>query len=369
MTETTSDLKLTALNGAHKALGAKMVSFAGYEMPVYYKGIVAEHKAVRESVGMFDVSHMGEVFVTGPKALDYVQKITINDASKLADGKAQYSAMCRLDGGIVDDLLVYQLAEDRYMLVINAANIDKDFGWMQENSMEGANLSNVSDEYTLLAIQGPHSLDLLSKLTDVNLNNIEFYHFIEGTLAGVQMIISRTGYTGELGFELYLSSDEEESKRVWEAVMEAGQEFDIQPVGLGARDTLRMEMGYCLYGNDITEETNPIEAGLSWITKLDKGSFNGSEAIARVEEEKPKRKLIAFKLEEKGIPRQGYKIMAEGEEIGEVTSGTMSPSLGIGIGMGYVASGYSKKGTTINIVVREKEIPALVHRPPSIKKP
>ena len=367
MTETTTDLKLTALNEVHKALGAKMVPFAGFEMPVYYSGIVAEHKSVRQSLGIFDVSHMGEVFVEGPKALDFVQKITINDASKLADGQAQYSAMCRPDGGIVDDLLVYRMEEERYMLVINASNIEKDFGWMEENRIEGATLTNASDDYTLLAVQGPRAFETLAKLTDVDLEAIEFYHFVEGELAGVPMIISRTGYTGEPGCELYLKSDREASETVWNAVMEAGKEFGIQPVGLGARDTLRMEMGYCLYGNDITEETNPIEAGLGWITKLEKGQFNGSDAIAKVKEEKPERKLVAFKLEERGIPRQGYTITAEGEEIGEVTSGTMSPSLGEGIGMGYVRKEFAKKGTPITIVIREKEIPGTVHRPPLVE--
>ena len=367
MTDAATDMKLTALNETHKALGAKMVPFAGFEMPVYYQGIVAEHNVVRQSVGVFDVSHMGEVTVTGPNALDFVQKITINDASKLTDGQAQYSAMCRPNGGIVDDLLVYRMGEDRYMLVINASNIGKDYDWMQENAIDGAELRNVSDDYTLLAVQGPRSLDTLAKLTDADLNGIEFYHFIEGTLAGVPMIISRTGYTGELGFELYMSSDPEISKKVWDEVMEAGSEFGIEPIGLGARDTLRMEMGYCLYGNDITEETNPIEAGLGWITKLEKGEFNGSDVIARVKEDKPARKLVAFTLNERGIPRQGYPITLEGEEIGQVTSGTMSPTLGVGIGMGYVNSEHSKKGTVININIREREIPATIQRPPLVE--
>ncbi|MGE3800700.1 MAG: glycine cleavage system aminomethyltransferase GcvT [Candidatus Kapaibacterium sp.] len=367
MTEAVTDLKLTALNETHKALGAKMVPFAGFEMPVYYKGIVAEHNAVRQSVGVFDVSHMGEVLVTGPNALNFVQKITINDASKLSDGQAQYSAMCRPGGGIVDDLLVYKLADDRYMLVINASNIEKDFSWMRENAIDGADLQNLSDDYTLLAVQGPRSLDTLAKLTDVDLNGIEFYHFTEGTIAEVPMIISRTGYTGELGFELYMPSNPETGKKVWDAIFEAGAEFGIEPIGLGARDTLRMEMGYCLYGNDITEETNPIEGGLGWITKLEKGTFNGSEVIAKVKEEKPERKLIAFTLSERGIPRQGYPITANGEVIGEVTSGTMSPTLGIGIGMGYVQAAYAKKGTEIGINIRDKHIPATIQRPPLVE--
>ena len=366
---TTTDLKQTALNAVHRELGAKMVPFAGFDMPVYYKGIVAEHNRVRASVGMFDVSHMGEVFVTGPNALAYVQKITVNDASKLEEGQAQYSAMCKPDGGIVDDLLVYCMEKGhRYLLVINGANIQKDFAWMQENTIEGAELHNASDDYTLLAVQGPNALDTLHKLTDVNLDDIAFYHFTQGELAGVRMILSRTGYTGEIGFELYFSSDPTTSANVWNAVMEAGAEFGIEPIGLGARDTLRMEMGYCLYGNDITEETNTIEGGLGWITKLDKGEFNGKAALAKVKEEKPSRRLIAFKLEERGIPRQGYPITADGEEIGVVTSGTMSPILNCGIGLGYVKRELSKSGTAINIMVRDKAIPATIHKLPLVSK-
>lgn len=365
---TATELKRTALNDTHRKLGAKMVPFAGFDMPVYYKGIVAEHNTVRERVGMFDVSHMGEVFVTGPRALEYVQKITVNDASKLTDGQAQYSAMCKPDGGIVDDLLVYRLEPERYLLVINGANIDKDFAWMVQNEIDGADLRNASDDYTLLAVQGPRSADTLRKLTDANLDAIEFYHFTQGTLAGVPMIISRTGYTGELGFELYFSSDAETSEKVWNAVMDAGAEFGIEPIGLGARDTLRMEMGYCLYGNDITEQTNTIEAGLGWITKLDKGGFNGSDALAAAKEQTPERRLIAFTLEEKGIPRHGCSISVDGETIGEVTSGTMSPTLGAGIGMGYVRREHSKAGTPINIVIRDKEVRAMVRKAPLVKK-
>lgn len=365
---TTTDLKRTALNDVHRKLGAKMVPFAGFDMPVYYKGIVAEHNAVRSGVGLFDVSHMGEVFVTGPKALEYVQKITVNDASRLEYGQAQYSAMCKPDGGIVDDLLVYHMGPDRYMLVINGANIDKDFAWMEENTIDGADLANVSDDFTLIAVQGPKAVETLKKLTEVDLDSIPFYQFTEGALAGVEMIISRTGYTGEAGFELYLSSDPETSTAVWNALMEAGEEFGVEPTGLGARDTLRMEMGYCLYGNDITEETNTIEAGLGWITKLDKGEFNGSDVLANAKEEKPSRKLISFVLEERGIPRQGYKIVADGEEIGVVTSGTMSPTLGQGIGMGYVRRGLSKAGTEIGIAIRDKVIPATIRKAPLVSK-
>lgn len=363
-----SEVRGTALKEVHEGLGAKMIPFAGFSMPVYYKGIVAEHKAVREGVGIFDVSHMGEVHLSGPNVLEFVQKITINDASTLSPGEAQYSAMCTEAGGIVDDLLVYCLAPDSFLLVINASNIEKDVAWMKENLIDGVTLEDRSDDYTLLAVQGPRSIATLSKLTEVDLEAIPFYTFVEGELAGVPMIISRTGYTGEPGFELYLPSDVERSRKVWDAVIEAGEEFGIEPTGLGARDTLRMEMGYCLYGNDITDQTNPIEAGLGWITKLDKGDFNGRDVIARVKEEKPSRRLIAFRLTERGIPRQGYEIRIDGERVGEVTSGTMSPSLGVGIGMGYVARGKTKKGTEIAIVVRDREIGGVIQRAPLYNK-
>lgn len=363
-----AELQRTALYNIHAGLGAKLVPFAGFEMPVYYKGIVAEHTLVRERVGMFDVSHMGEVTVKGPGALAFVQKITVNDASALAIGQAQYSAMCRTSGGIVDDLLVYRRGEDDFLLVINASNIAKDYAWMQENAGEGMEMANVSDAYTLLAVQGPKSVETLKKLTSVDLDAIAYYHFVEGELAGVPMIISRTGYTGELGFELYLPSDRATGERVWNAVMEAGAEFGIDAVGLGARDTLRLEMGFCLYGNDIDETTNPIEAGLGWITKLAKGEFNGSDVIARVKQEKPSRKLVAFELNERGIPRPPYAIVADGRTIGAVTSGTQSPTLGKGIGMGYVESAYAAAGTAIGIVIRDKEVPATVVKAPFVKK-
>lgn len=363
-----TEVRETALSDTHRALGAKMIPFAGFEMPVYYSGIVAEHRAVREGVGIFDVSHMGEVMVSGPKALEFVQKITVNDAAKLEPGAAQYSAMCRPTGGIVDDLLVYRLAPECFMLVINASNIAKDFAWMEANTFEGVELQNVSDDYTLLAVQGPKAVATLSKLTEVDLEKIPFYSFVEGELAGVSMIISRTGYTGEPGFELYLPSDPETSIRVWNAVLEAGEEHGIEPIGLGARDTLRMEMGYCLYGNDITEETTPIEAGLGWITKVDKGEFNGREPIAQVKEQKPARRLVSFRLADRGIPRQGYEIRRDGETIGVVTSGTMSPSLGVGIGMGYVDRAHATSGTAIAIAIRDREIPGTVEKAPLYRK-
>ncbi|MBK8910826.1 MAG: glycine cleavage system aminomethyltransferase GcvT [Chlorobi bacterium] len=366
MTETA--LKRTAFYDLHLAAGAKIVPFAGFEMPVSYRGILAEHTAVRERVGVFDVSHMGEVLVTGPNALEFVQKITVNDASVLTIGQAQYSAMCRPDGGIVDDLLVYYRGPENYLLVINGANIDKDFAWMQQNAIEGATLVNASDDYSLLAVQGPKSLQALQKLTATDLSAIEYYHFVEGEIAGVPAIISRTGYTGELGFELYFSSDRQPSANVWNAVMEAGAEFGIEPTGLGARDTLRLEMGYCLYGNDITDDTNTIEAGLGWITKLEKGEFNGREALAAVKAAKPSRKLVAFQMKERGIPRQHYKIAADGRDVGEVTSGTSSPTLGEGIGMGYVESAFAKVGTEIAVVIRDKHVSATVVKLPFVKK-
>ncbi len=358
----------TALYDVHTRLGAKMVEFAGYMMPISYRGIVAEHQAVRERVGLFDVSHMGEVYVTGPRALAFVQSITVNDASTLADGQAQYSAMCTEDGGIVDDLLVYRIDPEFYMLVINASNIEMDFAWMRRHAIDGAELRNVSDDVTLIAIQGPKSIETLKKVTPVDLEAIDYYHFVRGTVAGVEGIISRTGYTGEVGFELYLPGDEASSTTVWNALMQAGEEFGIEPAGLGARDTLRMEMGYCLYGNDIDATTNTIEAGLGWITKLDKGEFVGHDALARVKEEKPSRRLVGFEMNERGIPRQGYAILADGEEVGVVTSGTQSPTLGHGIGLGYVRTGFNKAGTAVAIRIRDKEIPATVVRPPMLKR-
>ena len=360
-------LKRTAFYETHVALGAKIVPFAGFEMPVQYGGIIEEHKRVRESVGVFDVSHMGEVEVWGKDALAFVQKITVNDASKLTKGRVQYSAMCYNDGGIVDDLLVYDMG-DHFMLVINASNIDKDFAWMQKNVLGDVKLKNRSDEISLLAIQGPNSLATLQKLTKVDLSLIQYYHFVKGELAGVDMTISRTGYTGELGFEIYFPSDVAMGKAVWDAVMDAGKDFNIGPVGLGARDTLRLEMGFCLYGNDIDQTTHPLEAGLGWITKLDKGDFNGKNILVKAKSDGLKRKLIGFTLSEKAFPRHGYDIGSGGDKIGDVTSGTFSPILDKGIGMGYVPLTASKPGTTINILIRNKKVAATVTGLPFIKK-
>lgn len=361
------NLKRTAFYDIHVACGAKIVPFAGFEMPVQYGGIIEEHKLVRERVGVFDVSHMGEVEVRGKDALAFVQKITVNDASKLTEGRVQYSAMCYEDGGIVDDLLVYNMG-DHYMLVINAANIAKDVEWMEKNIFGDVKLKNRSDDFSLLAVQGPKSLATLQKLTNADISSIQYYHFVRGTLAGVDMTISRTGYTGELGFELYFPSDVATGKKVWDAVFEAGKEFGIGPVGLGARDTLRLEMGFCLYGNDIDQTTHPLEAGLGWITKLDKGEFNGKQVLVDAKSSGMKRKLVGFTLAEKAFPRHGYEITSNGEKIGVVTSGTFSPILDKGIGMGYVPLSYSKPGTAITVNIRNKEIAATVVPLPFIKK-
>jgi aminomethyltransferase len=361
-------MKTTKFHTQHLASGAKMVSFAGFEMPIQYPtGIIAEHKIVRSGVGIFDVSHMGEFFVTGPDSLALIQKITVNDASKLTPGKAQYSALPRPDGGLVDDLLVYMLAENSYMLVVNGANIDKDWAWVRQQAEGFANVELVdrSDDYSLLAVQGPKSIEILQKLTSTDLSEIQYYGFAEGTLAGVPMILSRTGYTGEIGFELYFAGDVAVAETVVKALFDAGAEHGIAWIGLGARDTLRLEKGYCLYGNDITDETNPIEAGLGWITKLAKGPFNGSDVIAAVKEQGPQRKLVGFKmLTEKLIPRSGYVIAHEGHNVGIVTSGNQSPTLGVGIGLGYVPTALSTPGTTIDLAARGTTFPAEVVKIP-----
>ena len=361
-------MKNTRFHSIHKQHGAKMVSFAGFEMPIQYPaGIIAEHMSVRKDIGVFDVSHMGEVEIRGPQALDYVQKISINDASKLVPNKAQYSAMCYPDGGIIDDMLVYHRG-DHYMLVINGACAEKDIAWMHEQAQGmDVTVNDVSDEINLLAVQGPKSLEALQTLTDVNLSEIPYYGFADGNLAGLNMIISRTGYTGELGFELYFRGDEKVCEQIWNALFEAGASHGIQPVGLGARDTLRLEKGYCLYGNDINQDTNPLEAGLGWITKLAKGSFNGSDAIAKVKAEGPSRKLIAFKVvAEKFIARQHYPIHHGGTPVGEVTSGNISPILNVGIGLGYVPTALAEPGTIIQISARGKEFDAEVVKLPFV---
>ena len=360
-------LKRTAFFTIHQRLGAKIVEFAGYEMPVQYTGIIEEHRRVRDAVGVFDVSHMGEVEIAGSDALAFVQSITVNDASKLFEGRVQYSAMCYDDGGIVDDLLVYHMG-DQYMLVINAANIDKDIAWMQQHVSGDVKIRNRTDDISLLAVQGPRSQAVLQKLTAADLSKIGYYHFTRHALAGVDMIISRTGYTGELGYELYFPAEASLAERVWKAVMDAGKDCGIGPVGLGARDTLRLEMGYCLYGHDIDQTTHPLEAGLGWITKLDKGNFIGRDAIMKAKSSGLRRRLVGFTLGGNAFPRQGYEIAASGTGIGHVTSGTFSPTLQKGIGMGYVMTGHAAPGSAFDIRIREKIVPAAVVPLPFVKK-
>ncbi len=357
-------MKTTALTNLHISLNAKMVEFAGYNMPVSYAGINSEHAAVRNSVGVFDVSHMGEFILEGPNALDLIQRVTTNDASKLTDGKAQYSCLPNGQGGIVDDLLVYKINDLKYLLVVNASNMDKDWNWISKHNTQGVKLTNISDDTSLLAVQGPNALATLQKLTEANLSTIPYYSFTIDVLAGVKdVIISNTGYTGSGGFELYIPN--EHAQKVWDAVFEAGKEFNIQPIGLGARDTLRLEKGFCLYGNDIDETTNPLEAGLGWITKLDKGDFTDKETIAQLKAEGVKRKLVGFEMVDKGIPRHDYPVVNEGgEAIGKVTSGTQSPTLGKAIGMAYVPTELSKPGSEILIDIRGRVLKAQVVKLP-----
>jgi len=360
------EIKKVALNDLHERIGGKMVPFAGYNMPVRYSSDLEEHNAVRNSVGVFDVSHMGEFILEGPDALDLIQRVTSNDASKLVDGQAQYSYLPNEDGGVVDDLLVYRFNETKYMLVVNASNIEKDWNWISKFNTESVDMKNVSDSYSLFAVQGPKATEVLQKLTTVNLSEIKYYNFVVGPFAGVEhVIISATGYTGAGGFEIYLHNDHAES--VWNQIFEAGAAFDIKPIGLGARDTLRMEMGYCLYGNDITDETSPITAGLGWVTRFSK-EFTNSIALQKQKEEGVPIKLAAFKMIDKGIPRRQYELLDMNEnKIGEVTSGTMSPSLGYGIGLGYVTKENSKIGTEILVAVRKHKLKAEVIKLPFYK--
>ncbi|MEM7486897.1 MAG: glycine cleavage system aminomethyltransferase GcvT [Bacteroidota bacterium] len=360
-------MKDTALTKTHASLGAKMVPFAGYNMPVSYEGVNIEHETVRKAVGVFDVSHMGEFLIEGPKAMDLIQKVSSNDATKLVLGKAQYSCLPNETGGIVDDLIIYKIKEETYLLVVNASNIEKDWNHISKyNEGIGATMRDLSDEYSLLAIQGPKAVEAMQSLSSTDLSAIKFYNFVVGDFAGIDhVIISATGYTGSGGFEIYCKNSEVE--QVWDKVLEAGADFGIQPIGLAARDTLRLEMGYCLYGNDIDDTTSPLEAGLGWVTKFTK-DFVNSKALAKQKEEGPKRKLVAFQIEEKGIPRNGYPIVDEdGNEIGNVTSGTMSPSLSKGIGLGYVSIAHAKADTKILIQIRKKQVPATVVKLPFYK--
>ncbi|WP_223552014.1 glycine cleavage system aminomethyltransferase GcvT [Aestuariivivens sp. NBU2969] len=359
-------MKNLALTATHEALGAKMVPFAGFIMPVQYQGVNIEHETVRKAVGVFDVSHMGEFLIEGEQALELIQKVSSNDASKLTIGKAQYSCLPNETGGIVDDLIIYRIKEHTYLLVVNASNIEKDWNWIQSKNDIGAKMRDLSNDYSLLAIQGPKAIEAMQSLTNEDLSSIKFYNFVVGNFAGIEhVIISATGYTGSGGFEIYCKNSE--VKQIWEKVFEAGADFNIKPIGLAARDTLRLEMGYCLYGNDIDDTTSPIEAGLGWITKFTK-DFTNSQALKVEKEQGPKRNLIAFELDERGIPRQGYDIVDDnGNVIGNVTSGTMSPSLGKGIGLGYVPTACSAVGSKINIQIRKNAVSATVVKLPFYK--
>ena len=360
-------MKDTALSKIHEGLGAKMVPFAGYNMPVQYEGVNIEHETVRNGVGVFDVSHMGEFLISGKNALSLIQKVTSNDASKLVPGKAQYSCFPNETGGIVDDLIVYQIKDEQYLLVVNASNIEKDWNHIAKyNETIGAEMKDLSEDYSLLAIQGPKAVEAMQSLTSVDLEKIKFYTFEVADFAGIEhVIISATGYTGSGGFEIYCKNSEVE--QIWNKVFEAGEAWGIKPIGLAARDTLRLEMGYCLYGNDINDTTSPIEAGLGWITKFTK-DFVNAEALQDEKRRTPERKLVAFELNDRGIPRQGYDIVDNnGKKIGEVTSGTMSPSLKKGIGLGYVPKVFSDVGSNINIQVRKNAIPATVVKLPFYK--
>ncbi|HYK77707.1 MAG TPA: glycine cleavage system aminomethyltransferase GcvT [Daejeonella sp.] len=356
-------MKTIALNNVHVALGAKMVPFAGFNMPVQYAGVNAEHETVRQAVGVFDVSHMGEFILKGEGALDLIQKVSSNDASKLYDGKIQYSYLPNHEGGIIDDLLVYRIDEKTYMLVVNASNIEKDWAWISKFNTQGVEMKDISDRTSLLAVQGPKAAEALQSLTDVDLASMEYYTFKKGTFAGVEnVLISATGYTGAGGFELYF--DNEHALKIWDEVFKAGAPYGIKPIGLAARDTLRLEMGFCLYGNDIDDTTSPFEAGLGWVTKFSK-EFVNSENLAAQKQNGVERKLIGFELLERGIPRHDYEIVDEqGNQIGKVTSGTQSPSLQKAIGMGYVKTEFAKEDTEIFIKIRDNKVKAKVVKTP-----
>ncbi|MGI4821545.1 MAG: glycine cleavage system aminomethyltransferase GcvT [Janthinobacterium lividum] len=359
-------LKTVALHATHQELGAKIVPFAGYAMPVRYSSDLEEHHTVRRGVGIFDVSHMGEFRLRGPQALDLIQRTTSNDASKLQPGKAQYSCLPNTEGGIVDDLLVYMLGENDYFLVVNASNIDKDWEWLHKYNTEGVEMENVSDRLSLFAVQGPKAAEALQVLTDVDLKNLPYYSFVQGTFAGAPgVLISATGYTGAGGFELYLPN--EHAPQVWQRIMDAGQPFGLKPIGLGARDTLRLEMGFCLYGNDIDDTTSPLEAGLGWITKFTK-DFTNSDALKAQKAAGVQRKLVGFVMDGPGgLPRSHYPLVdAQGERIGEVTSGGQSPTLSRGIGLGYVKTELAAPGTQIFVQVRGKNLPATVSKLPLV---
>jgi aminomethyltransferase len=364
-----SDLRRTPFYDLHVAAGARMVPFAGWEMPVQYTGIKAEHLKVRSEVGLFDVSHMGEFLVEGAGAEAFLQRMGSNDISVLEVGQAQYGVACRPHGGIVDDLLIYKRGDQKFLVCVNAGRLDEDWAWFSENHSEADNCSlvNASDEYAQLAIQGRNAPAVVSQLTDLDLDGIPYYRFREGQAAGVDAIVARTGYTGEDGFELFFHRDH--ADKLWAAVMEAGQGHGLAPIGLGARDTLRLEMKYCLYGNDITEETTPLEARLGWVTKLGKGDFIGRDALAKQKEEGVQRFLSGFELQGRGIARHGYPVWVDGERFGEVTSGAMTPSLGKAIGLCYLPRGRARAGTEFEVEIRGKRVPAVAVKTPFYKRP
>jgi aminomethyltransferase len=359
------ELKYIPLNDLHAKLGGKMVPFAGYNMPVRYSSDIEEHMTVRKGVGVFDVSHMGEFTIKGPNALDLIQRVTSNDASKLVNGQAQYSCLPNENGGIVDDLIVYKIKDNDYLIVVNASNIEKDWNWISKFNTNGAEMKNISDTITLFAVQGPKAGATLQKLTKADLSSIKYYHFAIAEFAGMpNVLISNTGYTGAGGFEIYV--DNKYAETVWNKIFEAGKEFEIKPIGLGARDTLRLEMGFCLYGNDIDDTTSPLEAGLGWITKFTK-DFTNSDNLKKQKEAGVKKKLVGFKMIDKGIPRHDYQLKDDkGNVIGKVTSGTMSPILGVGVGLGYVTTELSSPGSEIFVDIRGKAIKAQVSKLPLI---
>lgn len=360
-------MKQVPLNDEHIALGAKMVPFAGFNMPVQYEGVNIEHETVRNGVGVFDVSHMGLFKITGNQALDLIQKVSSNDASVMTEGRAQYSYLPNDKGGVIDDIITYKVNDNEYLMVVNASNIEKDYNWIKSHNSFDAQLDNLSDKYCLLAIQGPKAFEATQSLTDVNLSELKYYHFTKGTFAGVKdVIISGTGYTGSGGYEIYVKN--EDIVHIWNEILKAGKGWNIKPIGLAARDTLRLEAGYCLYGNEINDETSPIEAGLGWVTKFTKDFINSEELKDQKENGVPN-KLIGFELIERGIPRHDYEIVnAEGEVIGKVTSGTQSPSLNKGIGIGYVKKEYSAEGSEIFIRIRKNDVKSRVVKMPFHKK-
>lgn len=357
--------KKTPFYDTHVAFGAKMAPFAGYLMPIRYEGDTAEHLLIRQGVGVFDVSHMGEFLFRGSNALTLLQKITTNDVSKIPVGKAQYNCMPNATGGIVDDLIVYRLEDELYLMVVNASNMEKDWNWVNQHNDVGATVENISEDTALLAVSGPKAIDVVQKITDKDITGLPYYAAVKATVAGLpETLIATTGYTGERTYEIFVRN--KDAQQLWDALFEAGKDFGIKPTGLAARDTLRLEMGYMLYGNDITDETNPISAGLGWITKFDKGAFVSSDIIKEQKEKGFSRKLVAFEVLDKGIPRSHYKFASAGKEIGEVTSGTYSPLLKKGIGMAYVDTAFSAIGTELDLIIRDQPVKCKVVKAPFV---